>query len=88
MCQYPTPIWASVYACAWLCATGLNGLPSPTSTLTCAAKGLEVNKLPEYLRYVRQLPLTPAGKVDKQGLAAEIAFVARAPVRFAETPGN
>ncbi|AEA66017.1 class I adenylate-forming enzyme family protein [Burkholderia gladioli] len=44
-------------------------------------RGLEVNKLPEYLRFVRQLPLTPAGKIDKKQLAAEVAFVGRgAPV--------
>jgi acyl-CoA synthetase len=35
-------------------------------------QGLETNKLPEYLRYYRQLPLSPAGKVDKKQLAAEI----------------
>lgn len=40
-------------------------------------KGLEVNKLPEYLRFVRRLPLTPAGKVDKKQLAAEVAFLQR-----------
>ena len=38
-------------------------------------KGLEVNKLPEYLRYLRQLPLTPAGKIDKKFLANEVAFL-------------
>jgi acyl-CoA synthetase len=38
-------------------------------------KGLEINKLPEYLRYMRRLPLTPAGKVDKKLLAAEVAFL-------------
>ncbi|MBS7662922.1 acyl--CoA ligase [Pseudomonas lalucatii] len=41
------------------------------------AQGLEVNKLPEYLRFYRQLPLSPAGKVDKKLLAAEIAFLER-----------
>lgn len=34
--------------------------------------GLEKNKLPEYLRYMRQLPLGPAGKVDKKRLTAEL----------------
>lgn len=34
-------------------------------------KGLEVNKLPEYLRFYRSLPLTPAGKIDKKALARE-----------------
>lgn len=37
-------------------------------------KGLETNKLPEYLRYFRQLPLNPAGKVDKKKLSAEDIF--------------
>lgn len=32
-------------------------------------QGLEINKLPEYLRFYRTLPLTPAGKVDKKMLA-------------------
>lgn len=35
-------------------------------------QGLEKNKLPEYLRYLRQLPLGPAGKVDKKRLAVEL----------------
>lgn len=34
-------------------------------------QGLEVNKLPEYLRFYRHLPLTPAGKIDKRALAAD-----------------
>lgn len=34
-------------------------------------QGLEVNKLPEYLRFYRTLPLTPAGKIDKKALAEE-----------------
>jgi len=37
-------------------------------------KGLETSKLPEYLRYYHQLPLSPAGKVDKKRLAAEAEF--------------
>ena len=40
-------------------------------------QGLETNKLPEYLRYYRQLPLSPAGKIDKKQLTAEIEFVQR-----------
>jgi len=35
-------------------------------------QGLEKNKLPEYLRYLRQLPLSPAGKVDKRRLITEL----------------
>lgn len=38
-------------------------------------QGLEKNKLPEYLRYYRQLPLSPAGKVDKQLLTAEVESI-------------
>lgn len=38
-------------------------------------KGLETSKLPEYLCYMRRFPLTPAGKVDKKLLAAEVAFL-------------
>ncbi|MGH8761727.1 MAG: class I adenylate-forming enzyme family protein [Nitrosospira sp.] len=41
-------------------------------------QGLETGKLPEYLRYYRQLPLSPAGKVDKKQLAAEIEFTRQA----------
>ncbi len=37
-------------------------------------QGLEKNKLPEYLRYFRQLPLGPAGKIDKKRLTAELEF--------------
>ncbi|SEL40699.1 class I adenylate-forming enzyme family protein [Nitrosovibrio tenuis] len=37
-------------------------------------QGLETSKLPEYLRYCRQLPLNPAGKVDKKQLTAEVEF--------------
>lgn len=36
--------------------------------------GLDTNKLPEYLRYYRQLPLSPAGKIDKKRLSAEVEF--------------
>ncbi|MGG5287611.1 class I adenylate-forming enzyme family protein [Pseudomonas shirazensis] len=39
-------------------------------------QGLEVNKLPEYLRFYRHLPLTPAGKIDKRALAADAAGLA------------
>lgn len=38
-------------------------------------QGLEINKLPEYLRFFRQFPLTPAGKIDKKRIAAEVAFL-------------
>ena len=40
-------------------------------------QGLETNKLPEYLRYYRQLPLSPAGKIDKKQLTAEVEFTQR-----------
>ena len=39
-------------------------------------RGLEVNKLPEYLVYYRQLPLSPAGKLDKKQLASEVSWLA------------
>lgn len=38
-------------------------------------QGLEKNKLPEYLRYYRQLPLSPAGKVDKKQLTSEVECI-------------
>lgn len=38
-------------------------------------QGLETNKLPEYLRYYKQLPLSPAGKIDKKQLTAELALI-------------
>ncbi len=63
-----------------LCLTVRDGAERPSlSDINAFLRhsGLEVNKLPEYLRYVRRFPLTPAGKVDKKELAAEVAFVAR-----------
>lgn len=38
-------------------------------------RGLEVNKLPEYLAYYRQMPLSPAGKLDKKKLASEVGWL-------------
>ncbi|MDH1042382.1 hypothetical protein N5C53_02695 [Pseudomonas juntendi] len=40
-------------------------------------QGLEKNKWPEYLRFYRELPLSPAGKVDKKALAADLEFLQR-----------
>jgi acyl-CoA synthetase len=40
-------------------------------------KGLEANKLPDYLRLYRQLPLSPSGKIDKRKLAGDVAFLER-----------
>ncbi|HBM63763.1 MAG TPA: AMP-dependent synthetase [Pseudomonas sp.] len=40
-------------------------------------QGLEKNKWPEYLRFHHELPLSPAGKVDKKALAADLAFLQR-----------
>ncbi|WP_159731344.1 class I adenylate-forming enzyme family protein [Methylosinus sp. Ce-a6] len=40
-------------------------------------RGLEANKLPDYVRFYRQLPLSPAGKVDKKKLAGDIAILER-----------
>ncbi|WP_323120357.1 class I adenylate-forming enzyme family protein [Burkholderia alba] len=64
-----------------LCVTMREGASRPSLEELAAylrAQGLEVNKLPEYLRFVRQFPLTPAGKIDKQRLTADVAFVERA----------
>ncbi|MBA5604232.1 acyl--CoA ligase [Duganella sp. FT3S] len=63
-----------------LCLTMRDGAERPAlADLTgyLRDQGLEVNKLPEYLRYLRRLPLTPAGKVDKKLLAVEVAFLGR-----------
>jgi acyl-CoA synthetase len=38
-------------------------------------QGLETNKLPEYLRYYKQLPLSPAGKIDKKQLVTELELI-------------
>ncbi|MCV4289005.1 acyl--CoA ligase [Pseudomonas capsici] len=40
-------------------------------------QGLEKNKWPEYLRFYRELPLSPAGKVDKKALVNDLAFLQR-----------
>ncbi len=59
-----------------LCVTLREGAPRfPLKEITdfLRGKGLEVNKLPEYLRFYRSLPLTPAGKIDKRALAEEAA---------------
>ncbi|WP_020405775.1 class I adenylate-forming enzyme family protein [Hahella ganghwensis] len=37
------------------------------------SKGLEISKLPEYLQFYRQLPMTPAGKVNKKLLTQNVA---------------
>ena len=61
-----------------LCLTTQEGCQRPSlpqMTRYLSEQGLEVNKLPEYLRYYRQLPLSPAGKVDKKQLAGEMLFL-------------
>ena len=61
-----------------LCLTMRDGVARPALAEISGylrSKGLETNKLPEYLRYMRRFPLTPAGKVDKKLLAAEVAFL-------------
>lgn len=61
-----------------VCITLCDGAPKfSLSEITdfLRAKGLEVNKLPEYLRFYRSLPLTPAGKVDKRALSEDAAKV-------------
>ncbi|WP_292994063.1 class I adenylate-forming enzyme family protein [Nitrosomonas sp.] len=58
-----------------LCLVMRDGAERPSLTqFICYLldQGLEKNKLPEYLRYLRQLPLGPAGKVDKKQLTAEL----------------
>ncbi|WCM94902.1 acyl--CoA ligase [Acidovorax sp. NCPPB 2350] len=65
-----------------LCLTLRDGADRPALAEICAYlrdRGLEINKLPEYLRYYRQLPLSPAGKVDKKSLAAEVAELGTGP---------
>lgn len=44
----------------------------------CREAGLEHSKLPDYLCFYPQLPLSPAGKVDKKRLAADLAFIGEA----------
>ncbi|TBU96793.1 AMP-dependent synthetase [Stutzerimonas kirkiae] len=59
-----------------LCVTLREGAPKfslKEITDFLREQGLEVNKLPEYLRFYRSLPLTPAGKIDKQALAEEVS---------------
>lgn len=65
-----------------LCLTLREGATRPSLTEICTylrEQGLEVNKLPEYLRYLRQMPLSPAGKVDKKVLATEVAPLGSGP---------
>ncbi|SEM69681.1 class I adenylate-forming enzyme family protein [Nitrosomonas marina] len=60
-----------------LCVVSQDGAARPSLsqfTKYLLEKGLETNKLPEYLRYFRQLPLNPAGKVDKKQLSDEAVF--------------
>lgn len=67
-----------------LCVTLRDGAARPTlAQLTgyLHERGLEVNKLPEYLRLYGQLPLSPAGKVDKKALTEELAGLADSVVR-------
>lgn len=51
-------------------------LKSFTSYL--AQRGLEINKLPEFITFYRQMPLSPSGKLDKKKLAAEVSWLAQA----------
>ncbi len=39
-------------------------------------QGLERNKIPEYLRFYKNLPLNPAGKIDKRKLTRDFDFLA------------
>ncbi|MGZ5007454.1 MAG: class I adenylate-forming enzyme family protein [Methylobacter sp.] len=61
-----------------LCLVMREGAERPSLSLFSSylrKQGLETNKLPEYLRYYRQLPLSPAGKVDKKQLTSEVEFI-------------
>lgn len=63
-----------------LCLVLQDGVERPSLTQFTRylhEQGLETNKLPEYLRYYRQLPLNPAGKVDKKQLTTEVEFTQR-----------
>ncbi len=64
--------------CICLCLVTREGAQRPSLiefTGYLHDQGLEKNKLPEYLRYYRQLPLNPAGKVDKKQLTAEVECI-------------
>lgn len=64
--------------CICLCLVMREGAQHPSLsefTSYLYDQGLEKNKLPEYLRYYRQLPLNPAGKVDKKQLTAEVEAI-------------
>ena len=61
-----------------LCLVLRNGMEYPSLaqfTHYLREHGLETNKLPEYLRYYKQLPLNPAGKIDKKQLATELELI-------------
>ncbi|MCW5323062.1 long-chain fatty acid--CoA ligase [Verminephrobacter aporrectodeae subsp. tuberculatae] len=61
-----------------ICLTVKEGSPRPSLeelNLYFCQQGLETSKLPDYLCFYRNLPLSPAGKVDKKRLAAELEFV-------------
>jgi acyl-CoA synthetase len=61
-----------------LCLVMCEGIARPSLaqfTRFLLDRGLEKNKLPEYLRYLRRLPLSPAGKVDKKRLISELGNV-------------
>ncbi|TFH86194.1 long-chain fatty acid--CoA ligase [Billgrantia azerbaijanica] len=61
-----------------ICLTVKEGSPRPSLeelNRYFRQQGLETGKLPDYLCFYRNLPLSPAGKVDKKRLAAELEFV-------------
>lgn len=62
-----------------LCVTlkeGSTRFSLPTIRGFLQQAGLDAGKLPEYLHFRRQLPMTPAGKVDKRTLAQDVAALA------------
>jgi acyl-CoA synthetase len=69
---------ADMGQCICLCLVMRAGAQRPSLaefTAYLTKQGLEKHKLPEYLRYYRQLPLNPAGKVDKKQLTAEVECI-------------
>ena len=66
-----------------ICLMLRDGSEHPSLTSLCdflISEGLEVNKLPEYLRFYRVLPLNPAGKIDKQQLTQDLHYLSRSSV--------
>lgn len=64
-----------------LCVTLREGMPRPSledMNRHFCRQGLAADSLPDYLCFRRQLPLGPAGKVDKKRLALDVRFLSPA----------